>query len=75
MKPQDGRKGFEAIDNGGVQVMYSDNSFQVAILEAKRGFQEVSEGVLTISDELLAQVVGEALALRLSGTNTICEEE
>lgn len=34
--------------------MYSDNSFQVAILEAKRGFQEVSEGVLTISDELLA---------------------
>lgn len=55
--------------------MYLDNSFQVAILEAKRGFQEVDEGVSTISDELLAQVVGEALALRLSGTNTICKEE
>lgn len=57
------------IDHGGVQVKYLDNSFQVAILEA------VDEGVSTISDELLAQVVGEALALRLSGTSTVHREE
>ncbi|TWU77544.1 hypothetical protein ED733_007493 [Metarhizium rileyi] len=66
---EDRSKEFGAIDDGGVQVKYLDNSFQVAILEA------VDEGVSTISDELLAQVVGEALALRLSGTSTVHREE
>ncbi|PGG95053.1 hypothetical protein AJ80_10032 [Polytolypa hystricis UAMH7299] len=59
-------KPFEAVDDGGVQLMHPSENFQVAILEAKRSFQDISDGSPTVSNELLAQIAGEALALRLS---------
>ncbi|KAK2803531.1 hypothetical protein FQN50_006966 [Emmonsiellopsis sp. PD_5] len=60
-------KRFEAIDDGGIQLMSPDSSLQVALLEAKRSFQVIDEGHPTVSDEFLGQVVGEALAARRSG--------
>ena len=54
---------FKAIDDGGIQFGHKRLRAQVAILEAKRSFQDIINGVPSVSDELLAQVVGEALAL------------
>ncbi|KND90987.1 hypothetical protein TOPH_04412 [Tolypocladium ophioglossoides CBS 100239] len=54
-----------AIDDGGVQLYDSDGTVvQVAQLEGKRIFNTIVEGKPVITDRLLAQMVGEALALR-----------
>ncbi|PGH00718.1 hypothetical protein AJ79_08138 [Helicocarpus griseus UAMH5409] len=65
-------KGFKAIDDGGVQIEQEENS-QVALVEAKRSFQDIRDGSPTVSDELLAQIVGEALAARVSKTERVSE--
>ncbi|EAS32413.3 uncharacterized protein CIMG_03437 [Coccidioides immitis RS] len=65
---------FEAIDDGGVQLQHLGENLQVAILEAKRSFQAIADSRPTVSDELLAQIVGEALALRLQDHACICRE-
>ncbi|KAH8800793.1 hypothetical protein F5884DRAFT_808848 [Xylogone sp. PMI_703] len=70
-----GDKRLEAIDDGGMKLITPRKTVQVAILEAKRSFQEISEGRPTISNELLAQIVGEALALRLSEVPRISENK
>lgn len=60
----------EAIDDGGLQIVDSSGRlFQVAMLEGKRAFQVVVDGVPEVTDELLAQLVGEAIALSQSKTN------
>lgn len=57
-----------------VETQFNDD-FQIAILEAKGGFQKVIDGVPVLTDELPAQVVGEALALRLSQTRSLYGKE
>nr|KMM72765.1 hypothetical protein CPAG_09058 [Coccidioides posadasii RMSCC 3488] len=42
--------------------------------KAKRSFQVIADSRPTVSDELLAQIVGEALALRLSKTMRVSAE-
>ncbi|KND91820.1 hypothetical protein TOPH_03346 [Tolypocladium ophioglossoides CBS 100239] len=54
---------FEAIDDGGVQLFTNGQMFQVAILEGKRTFQTFVDEKPTVSDQVLAQMVGETLAL------------
>ncbi|TFB03498.1 hypothetical protein CCMA1212_004377 [Trichoderma ghanense] len=64
-----------AIDDGGIQVADRNNRvYQVALLEAKRAFQPIQDGRPTVSDELLGQIVGEALALRLSENSLFGDE-
>ncbi|UKZ80961.1 hypothetical protein TrVFT333_008726 [Trichoderma virens FT-333] len=60
----------EAIDDGGLQLLGRNGALlQVALLEGKRAFQTIVDGKPRISDELLAQLVGEALALSQSETS------
>ncbi|KJZ70345.1 hypothetical protein HIM_10274 [Hirsutella minnesotensis 3608] len=55
----------EAIDDGGLQLQAEGQTVQVATIEGKRAFQEfTSEGIPTVSDKTLAQLVGQALARR-----------
>lgn len=54
-----------AVDDGGIQVFIEGTTRQVALLEGKRTFQKIVDGKAIITDELLAQLVGEALALAL----------
>jgi hypothetical protein len=68
------RKGFIAIDDGGIQYKQIEGDFQVAIMEAKGDFQKVENGVPILTDDLLAQVVGEAVALRVSQTARLYPE-
>lgn len=56
-----------SFDEGGVEVLPSRK--QVALFEAKRLFQHVKNGEPTVSDGLLSQVVGVALAMRDSGVS------
>lgn len=56
----------EATDDGGLQLSDGGNTLQVALLEAKRGFGTRVEGRPVVSDEVLGQLVGEALALKQS---------
>ncbi|KAL6809499.1 hypothetical protein GGI42DRAFT_366187 [Trichoderma sp. SZMC 28013] len=61
----------EAVDDGGLQVVGENGAFiQVAMLEGKRTFQMIMNGEPKVPDELLAQLVGEALALRQSKSST-----
>lgn len=61
----------EAVDDGGLQLVGEDGDvLQVAMLEGKRTFQIVIDGEPKVSDELLAQLVGEALALSQSKKTT-----
>ncbi|KJZ69568.1 hypothetical protein HIM_11030 [Hirsutella minnesotensis 3608] len=54
-----------AVDDGGIQFINMDGNRQhVAMLEGKRTFAKVIDGIPIVSDELLAQMVGEALAVR-----------
>ncbi|KAK4034278.1 hypothetical protein C8A01DRAFT_39245 [Parachaetomium inaequale] len=56
----------QAIDDGGVRMFQpGDESLGVALVEAKRSFQAIEEGRPTVSDGLLAQMVGQALLTRL----------
>ncbi|KKZ61921.1 hypothetical protein EMCG_00483 [[Emmonsia] crescens] len=70
---------YEAIDDGGIQLWNPGRNMQVALVEAKRSFRMVNEGRPTLSDELLGQVVGEALAVRMQTVDRektlLCPEE
>ncbi|KAL8346230.1 hypothetical protein RB598_000230 [Gaeumannomyces tritici] len=64
---------FEATADGEVAVLYknstghfTDRKETVALLEAKKRFKKVREGKPIFTDQVLGQIVGEALALRLS---------
>lgn len=63
---------FRAIDDGGIVVTdYARNRVhQVALLEGKRVLERVTEGKAGIPDELLGQMIGEALALQRSSPAT-----
>ena len=51
-----------AIDDGGVRMFRTGQEVtNVALLEAKRRFQDIGDGKPTVSDDLLAQMVGQAL--------------
>lgn len=52
-----------------------NDDIQIAILEAMEDFQKAIDGFPVLTDELLAQVVGEALALRLSQTSSLYGKE
>jgi hypothetical protein len=54
----------EAIDDGSLRLLGKDGRVHVAMLEAKRTFQTIVDGAPTVSDRVLAQMVGEALALQ-----------
>ncbi|KAF3072374.1 hypothetical protein CFAM422_005309 [Trichoderma lentiforme] len=56
-----------SFDEGGVEVEALPSRKQVALFESKRLFQHVKNGEPTVSDGLLSQVVGVALAMRDSG--------
>lgn len=59
------RSQVHAVDDGGVQFFDKENGslVQVALVEGKRTFQKIVNGEAVITDEFLAQMVGEALAL------------
>ncbi|KJZ69313.1 hypothetical protein HIM_11291 [Hirsutella minnesotensis 3608] len=61
-----------AVDDGGIQIYDSKRELlhQVALLEGKRTFQKITDGKADISDELLGQMVGEALALQQNSETT-----
>ncbi|KAK2810948.1 hypothetical protein FQN50_002539 [Emmonsiellopsis sp. PD_5] len=68
---------YQAIDDGGVQLHVPGpaKKVQVALLEAKRSFQGITGANATVSDELLAQIVGEAVAASASvETKNISQE-
>ncbi|KND87279.1 hypothetical protein TOPH_08076 [Tolypocladium ophioglossoides CBS 100239] len=62
-----GDKFVHAIDDGGTQVFGKATSAprQVVLLEGKRTFHKIVNGEAVVADELLAQMVREALALTL----------
>ncbi|KAK2794469.1 hypothetical protein FQN50_009901 [Emmonsiellopsis sp. PD_5] len=62
---------YKATDDGGVQLEGPGGDIQVALLEAKRCFLDIKDGKVRVPDELLAQVVAEALAARKQGTENI----
>jgi hypothetical protein len=58
----------QAIDDGGIQLQAvgTGQILQVALLEGKRTFQVIVDGRPCVSDQVLGQLVGEALALQRS---------
>ncbi|KAL6795434.1 hypothetical protein J3E68DRAFT_427063 [Trichoderma sp. SZMC 28012] len=62
-----------SFDEGGVEVAVLPSRKQVALFESKRLFQHVKNGEPTVSDGLLSQVVGVALAMRDSGVSVSAE--
>jgi hypothetical protein len=54
-----------AIDDGGIEYARATDS-HVAIVEAKADFEAVRNGEPKLGDKVLAQVVAEAIALRLT---------
>ncbi|POR34194.1 Uncharacterized protein TPAR_05587 [Tolypocladium paradoxum] len=67
-----GAQEVHAVDDGGIQVFEPGlrKWYQVAQLEGKRAFQKITDGVADITDELLGQMVGEALALQQNSQRT-----
>lgn len=69
---------FEATDDGGLRRFDKDGRHShVAALESKRAITVVGEGKCTVPDDVLAQIVGEALALCLSymsDMKLVCDE-
>lgn len=69
-----GGKQLRAADDGGISYLYlgpkgrgySTINPHGAIIEAKKRFQQIDDGRPVVSDESFAQMVGEALAARLS---------
>ncbi|KAH6974755.1 hypothetical protein EDB80DRAFT_741504 [Ilyonectria destructans] len=56
----------EAVDDGGLRLFRTNgNHYHVAAIEAKRDLGTILDGSPTVSDHVLAQIVGEALALSL----------
>lgn len=65
-----------AVDDGGIQYIKPNGQrWHVAMLEGKRTFTKVIDGVPIISDELLAQMVGEALAVRCAEVDAVSTTE
>ncbi|UKZ74577.1 hypothetical protein TrVFT333_002247 [Trichoderma virens FT-333] len=63
------KKYIHAVDDGGLHLFNQYGmSVQVAMLESKQVFMNLVSGVPIVSDELLAQMVGQVLALRLDKT-------
>ncbi|KAJ6445010.1 hypothetical protein O9K51_03412 [Purpureocillium lavendulum] len=62
-----GQSNVHAVDDGGIRVFdpLRRVTRQVALLEGKRTFQTLVDGKAVVTDELLAQMVGEALALAM----------
>lgn len=69
------KKYIHAIDDGGIHFYVAENPVQVALLESKRAFKTIVNGVPIISDELLAQMVGEALGLRHGSMERISDSK
>lgn len=69
---------FEATDDGGLRRFDKNGRHShVAAIESKRAITVVGEGKCTVPDGVLAQIVGEALALCLSymsGMDRVCDE-
>ncbi|KAM0259658.1 hypothetical protein ACHAQJ_003237 [Trichoderma viride] len=76
LRHKDSGGSWEAIDDGGMHIIQEsrNNRIQVALLEAKRTFQQINDGKPVVSDDLLGQVAGEALALRSSGNQSISRD-
>ncbi|KAH7303564.1 hypothetical protein B0I35DRAFT_485054 [Stachybotrys elegans] len=65
-----------ATDDGGLQLFDGEDMKQVAMVEGKRNFKVTINGEPVVSDEVLAQLVGEALAIRRHEmTQNISEED
>ncbi|PNY27614.1 Uncharacterized protein TCAP_02465 [Tolypocladium capitatum] len=65
-----------AIDDGGVQLYRETGAVaQVAQLEGKRTFNTIIDGRPVVTDGLLAQMVGEALALRRDKVRDVISPE
>jgi hypothetical protein len=64
------RRVIRAIDDGGVRLFSSDTEESpiVALMEAKRRFQNVGDGKPVVWDEVLAQMTGQALLALLDDT-------
>ncbi|GKT97241.1 hypothetical protein Ct61P_15091 [Colletotrichum tofieldiae] len=62
-----GRAAFTSVDDGGLWIkpLAALSRARVAIIETKRSLTRIVDGRPDFSDELLAQVVGESLAVRL----------
>lgn len=62
-----GSRAVHAVDDGGIQVFDKEKGVfrQVTLLEGKRTFQKIVSGEALITDRLLAQMVGEVLALAM----------
>jgi len=69
------QRSVEAIDDGGLQLFNGKEMIQVAMVEGKRTFQTITEGKPVVSDEVLAQLVGEALALKQHETTEKISED
>ncbi|POR31003.1 Uncharacterized protein TPAR_08745, partial [Tolypocladium paradoxum] len=70
----EGRMG--VVDDGGIQFIDVEGaSWHVAMLEGKRTFKNIASGMPIVSDEVLAQMVGEALAVRCSDTLAVSPTE
>ncbi|GAB0138730.1 hypothetical protein EsDP_00006955 [Epichloe bromicola] len=66
-----------AIDDGGLQLFSASTSQlrQVAILEAKRGFERNTHGSPILTDHVLAQIAGEVLALKRNAEYNIARDD
>ncbi|KAM4065293.1 hypothetical protein HRG_004378 [Hirsutella rhossiliensis] len=72
----EGKKQIHAVDDGSIRLMDPVNTSQhVAMLEVKRTFEKVIEGDPSVSDELLAQMVGETLALRCGDIEPVSQTD
>lgn len=73
---QDKLRILHAVDDGGIQLMNQAGGYRhVAMLESKRTFAKVIDGIPIVSDELLAQMVGEALALQCADVIAVSDTE
>ncbi|OAA33899.1 hypothetical protein NOR_08752 [Metarhizium rileyi] len=65
-----------ATDDGGIRYINTEGEPQhVAMLECKRTFTRVVGGIPAVSDEVLGQMVGEALAVRFSSVDTVSDTD
>lgn len=71
-----GRLSIHAVDDGGIQFIKLDGSHHhVVMLEGKRTLARVIDGIPIVSDELLAQMVGEALAMQCADVLAISDNK
>ncbi|KJZ70522.1 hypothetical protein HIM_10066 [Hirsutella minnesotensis 3608] len=71
----DGQKVVRAIDDGGLLLDDGEEAVQIAGLEGKRYFRSFAQdGVPTVSDQTLAQIVGQALAVGRTGEVIVAKD-